>query len=55
MLLGPRRRCCSCKCLTAARPACSYEDEEHPETCQAFERTAELFLGDSGNVEEITD
>ena len=32
-----------------------YEDEEAVDVCEAMERMAQLFLSDSGKVEDITD
>ncbi len=34
---------------------CRYEDEEAEDVCEAMERMAQLFLSDSGKVEDITD
>ncbi len=34
---------------------CRYEDEEAVDVCEAMERMAQLFLSDSGKVEEVTD
>ena len=32
-----------------------YEDEEAVDVCEAMERMAQLFLSDSGKVEDVTD
>lgn len=34
---------------------CRYEDEDATEVCEAMERMAQLFLSDSGKVEEVAD
>lgn len=34
--------------------ACRYEDEEDADVCEAMERMAQLFLSDSGKMEEVT-
>ena len=36
-------------------PECRYEDEEAEGVCEAMERMAQLFLSDSGKVEDVTD
>ena len=36
-------------------PEYRYEDEEAEGVCEAMERMAQLFLSDSGKVEDVTD
>lgn len=35
--------------------SCRYEDEEDLDVCEAMERVAQLFLSDSGSVEDVTE
>ena len=34
---------------------CRYEDEEDVDVCEAMERVAQLFLSDSGSVDDVTE
>ena len=40
-------------CRLPTANGCRYETEEHPGVCEAMERIANLFLADSGSIEEV--
>ena len=57
--MGTSRVGCPLLPLSVCVPAqackwCRYEDEEAEEVCEAMERMAQLFMSDSGKVEDIT-
>lgn len=45
----------ACQCSGILPSATRYEDEDAEEVCEAMERMAQLFLSDSGKVEDVTE